>query len=117
LGIRGKSGARVQTFHDTIDDVALRAQELDAAEYNVYYALARFTDGVHSREATHALGIQSFFIDLDSGENKSYASPEECLTALREFLQETHFPEPGVVHSGHGIHAYWPIDPELTPAQ
>lgn len=114
LGIRGKEGQRIQTFHDTIDAVAEQAERLNNDGLNAYFALARFTEGVASREAQYAVSAQSFFVDLDCGEKKPYATQDDAIAALQQFVTATAFPEPCVVNSGHGVHAYWPLDEEVV---
>lgn len=104
------AGRVFPTFHDSIAELEAQSAELTKSFLNAYFALATFTDIGEGRKADNAKQLKSFFVDLDCGEEKEYADKIEATTALREFLSDTGLPEPYVVDSGWGIHAYWPLD-------
>ena len=66
--------------------------------------LKTFRTHANMREA------RAFFFDIDSGEDKPYATQNDILNALEKFLFATCLPAPFVVSSGYGIHVYWIID-------
>jgi hypothetical protein len=109
--INGKKQLR-HVFVDTIEEAKQAADRLDEADMDVYFALATF-GGENRRLASNAVSLRSFFLDLDSGPDKPYADPQEALQDLHRFVVELGLPEPSIVSSGHGVHAYWPLDTEL----
>ena len=113
VGIKGQKPR--QTFHADLESAAERAELLDQAGVDSYFALATFTE--HSRKAEHAQFLRSFFIDLDCGPGKPYADQSAAAVALRAFLTDTTLPEPAVVNSGGGLHAYWPFTSDVPVSQ
>lgn len=76
------------------------------------FAMSTFTG--HSRKADDSLYIKSFFLDIDVGKEKnSYANKEDAHRSLSAFLQKTNLPEPTMVNSGNGIHAYWILNEQI----
>lgn len=69
------------------------------------------------RLAQNAMGLKSFFLDIDIKEGaKGYSTLEELAGALATFLHETKLPRPTmIVSSGGGVHVYWVVDRALTP--
>ena len=83
---------------------------------DIYFALANFNTGWHPnakgknvlrvRENVHQLKALWFDIDFKGG----LSDPALVVAALREFSSRTGMPPPSIlVHSGNGIHAYWPF--------
>jgi len=105
-----------QTFHNTFEEVIARGVELDAKNFNAFFALAAFKD-TSSREAENARELRCFFVDLDCGPTKPYADQTDGALALRRFVDETNFPKPYIVNSGRGLHVYWPIEEVLSAAE
>ena len=115
-GIDQATKKTVNRFAETLDEVFTEIEKQKAKQQNVYVALGSF-DGF-SRKADNCIFFRSFFIDLDVGEDKAaagkgYATKEEALVALDEFLQQTELPPPVRVDSGTGIHAYWLLESEV----
>ena len=106
-------GKTIQTFYTDLDEVAERAYALSEAGIDAYFALATFSE--NSRKAQHARAMRAFFIDIDCGPGKDYAEQSEAAVALRGFVTDTGLPEPIVVNSGGGLHAYWPFTEDVTP--
>ena len=106
VGINGD--AVKQTFHNTIDELIARGEELNNDGLNAYFALAAFKDG-SSRKAPNARELRSLFLDLDCGADKPYATQQDAQAALTKFCATHQFPEPVVVSSGRGLHVYWPL--------
>lgn len=114
VGIKGQ--AVHPTFHPTIADVVTQGARLRADQYNVFFALASFHDDT-ARKADNVKALRCFFIDLDCGADKTYASRDDAAVALRKFITDAKLPEPYVVNSGRGLHGYWPFNEQLTFAQ
>lgn len=101
------SGRTRQKFFTSLDAVQEAATQLDNNGVDAYFALASFN--TDSRKADDARELRSFFVDLDCGEGKPYATAADAAQALSVFVSETSLPNPIVVHSGGGVHAYWPF--------
>jgi len=74
-----------------------------------------------SRSAKFTTHFKSFWLDLDVGEDKAatgkgYATQEIAIEKLWDFVNALGLPDPMVVNSGRGIHAYWPLDKDLDAA-
>ena len=78
--------------------------------------MAKFGPKESGRFAANALALKSFFIDLDCGEDKPYATIDEGLFALKNFCKATKLPKPTIVRSGRGAHVYWVLE-EAMPRQ
>lgn len=104
-----KSGALTHTYHDSIEDLIAQGAVLRSRDSNAFFALASFVDPAEGRKATNAKALRSFFVDLDCGADKPYASRDAAAIALKEFVLEAQLPTPFVVNSGRGLHVYWPF--------
>ena len=103
-----------QRFVTTVEDISTRSDELMSEGYNVFFGTAKFGDAKEGRTATNAIALKSFFIDLDCGAGKPYATLEDGLEALKSFCQTTGLPRPTTVKSGLGAHLYWVLDTPLA---
>jgi hypothetical protein len=114
----------------TIEELAQVLAAFDASGVPTYYATAAFVapevdslpdkDGKTYKQVRvqrNVRALRSFFMDLDCGENKGFASQEEALDKLVEFVNQTKLPMPTVVSSGNGIHLYWTLTNEINPDQ
>ena len=63
-------------FAETPDEVVDKINSLKDKGYDLFVAMGTFEG--HSRKAEDCLFVRSFFIDLDVGEGKEYASKEEA---------------------------------------
>lgn len=101
---------------DTHEDLRGQIARLAKLKVNTYFALASYTQGFHentkgkvvirTRDNVHKLKALWFDIDFKSG----LSNPTEVVAAIREFCNRTGMPAPSIlVHSGNGIHAYWPF--------
>ncbi len=79
---------------------------------NVFVAMSTLNE--KKREASKSIFAKSFYIDLDVGENKEYASQKEALFDLSRFLETSKLPTPAIVNSGNGIHAYWFLKEQVS---
>ena len=105
---RASDERKVQKFYDNLDAAIHAAHNLDAEGYDAYFALGTF-DQAGSRKVPNVKQLRSFFLDLDCGPTKDYATQSEALAALRSFCKELKLPRPTLVNSGRGIHVYWPL--------
>ena len=103
---------RVQKFYSDLNLLKAEATKLDDKGYDVYFALATFKEE-GSRKATNAQYMRSFFLDIDCGISKDYATKSEALSALQRFCVKLELPSPIVVDSGRGIHVYWPLSENI----
>jgi hypothetical protein len=98
-------------FSETLDGVFEQIEKLKSKQLNTFVALGTF-DG-YSRKADDCLFVRSFFIDLDVGPNKEYAEKDEAYLAIEKLVEETGLPDPVLVDSGGGVHAYWIMDTDI----
>lgn len=110
------SGGKVrQRFLSSVEQLAEAADALNTAGVDAYFALANFSGD--SRKADAAVSLRSFFIDIDCGPGKPYPHVTDAAVALKAFVDTTGLPSPIIVHSGGGLHAYWPFTEEVPVAQ
>jgi hypothetical protein len=109
------SGRTRQRFFASLTELQDAADTLDAAGIDAYFALASFA--TNSRKADAALFMRAFFIDLDCGAGKPYADASEAAQALAKFVDDIALPSPLIVHSGGGLHAYWPFTQDVEIRQ
>jgi hypothetical protein len=104
-----------QKFVENIDELLREIQAFNGQGFDTYAALASF-DG-YSRRAEDAKFFRSFFIDIDVGAGKGYDTKADALRALSGFTEEKGLPDPVVVDSGTGVHAYWIFDEDVPAAE
>lgn len=109
------SGRVKQRFFTTIQEVAEAATAIDELGHDAYFALATFTS--NSRKVDDAEALRCFFVDLDCGPNKPYPAAHDAAQALAAFVAAAYLPAPIVVHSGGGLHAYWPFTEAVPVGQ
>lgn len=107
-----KDKAIIPRFVDSVDKALSLAQGFIDKGTNVY-----FTPGTYEgmrRKQEDCVWVKSFFLDLDVEHgDKKYPSKEEALADVQRFRHEIGWPEPVLVDSGGGIHAYWIFDDEI----
>ena len=81
----------------------------DALGVDTYHACAAFKTNAN-RRAANAGWMKAFWLDIDCGEGKPYATAEEGIRACDEFCDRLGIHLPGVVRSGSGVHVYWCLD-------
>lgn len=114
-----KDGSRKQKFYSSIDQLLGAAQQFDANGFDTYFALATFglnSDGKPDRKAETAQQMRAFFMDLDCGENKPFATQAVALSALKQFVKWNSLPVPTLVNSGRGVHVYWALTEPQEPS-
>jgi len=69
---------------------------------------------VHWRTTENALWVKSFWLDLDVGRGKDFASQGDATRALMKFCRKAKLTLPMIVSSGSGLHCYWPLTAAIT---
>ncbi len=108
LSPNGMSHRWFQSFTEMADYALLPR----SPEIAVYHACASFIS--ERRTAANAAGARSFWIDLDVGEKKPYATAKQAGAALLDFCASISIPVPFLVFSGNGLHAYWIMERPLS---
>tara|TARA_R110002126_G_scaffold88194_4_gene211496 strand:+ start:1450 stop:4278 length:2829 start_codon:yes stop_codon:yes gene_type:complete len=98
-------------FAETLDDVLVQVEKLKSKGSNTFVALGAFEG--YSRKAEDCLFLRSFFIDLDVGPTKEYSDKVEANVALYKLCGAAELPDPTVIDSGGGLHAYWIFDKDI----
>lgn len=128
---QGKERPWFRHFHcETREEAAARAVALDSSCENVYYACSSYREPFimvknkqgeekkRERVQDNVLLVRSFWIDLDvKNEPTAYASQQEAIVGLGEFLRASRLPVPLIVSSGNGLHCYWPLTEDISPPQ
>jgi Domain of unknown function (DUF927) len=96
-------------FFGSISELGKYIASQDALGRTVYHACGSFS-ALDSRKASNALGAKSFWLDIDAGEGKPYATAMDGALAVRNFVERLKLPKPIYVGSGFGVHIYWPLD-------
>ena len=110
-GIDPNGKGAVNKFAETLDELVELIEKFKAKEVNTFVAMGTFEG--FSRKADDCLYLKSFFIDLDVGPDKDYASKDEAHAALSKLIADAGLPDPVCVSSGGGIHAYWIMDEDI----
>jgi hypothetical protein len=129
VGLKGSGDElkRRQFLVETREEADAHIQRLDAANWNVYFGVAKYTDD-SSRKQSNVKALKAFWVDIDCGPSKAVVNPKTNrpdgyidqatgLRALQEFCRTIGLPKPILVNSGRGWHAYWPLQQEVTPHQ
>ena len=115
-------------FGQTLEEIMPTVARWATKGLDTYFALGTFgTDEDRTKENMHASQVLAVDIDCNhpkdlpqlnkkTGEMeikpKSYPSAKAAAAALQKFCEDTGLSalgDPWVVHSGGGIHAYWPL--------
>lgn len=111
----GMSGFQ-HKFTQTNQGAANAAKLLDDAKRSVYFAIASYkTD--QSRRGDNAAALKTFIADIDCGEGKPYPDKRTGAKAVVQAAKLIGLSTPFLVSSGYGIHAYWPLDADLSPSE
>ena len=116
------------------ESLASFVQEVTATEPKsaVYHACATYNKAVieferpdgkikkQYRTAENWRAAKAFWVDLDCGQEKfdkgdGYLTKQDAAKAVMGFAAKIGWPKPMLVDSGYGLHAYWPLDRDVTP--
>ena len=110
-----KKGQRPQQgFSQTIADLAEVLKRLDALGFDAYFSCSTYKEPV-SRKRENAKATQALWLDMDAGEGKPYADADAAVEALDQFCARVNMPQPTIVYSGGGIHAWWALSAPVQP--
>jgi hypothetical protein len=96
-----------------------------ARKQDVYFAVAKFKEPTKGRVQTNVQALKAVWLDIDCGEKKAevnektgrpdgYIDQAAGAEKLREFCETVGLPQPTLVNSGRGLHAYWVLDRVVT---
>ena len=111
-----KTGMPKQVFVQTLEEVEQKVDELLALNYDVYFACAKYETN-STRTTDNVKNIKSFWLDIDCGEGKPYATQADGIEALKHFCADVGLPKPTLVDSGRGVHVYWALKEAITRPQ
>ena len=112
--VKGERGMRHRFLQDNTS-AEVFAKRTDASpSANVYFGCAGFGED-NTRKAVNVVAVRSFWLDLDCGPSKPYATARDGVRALLAFVSTLGLPEPLVVLSGNGVHAYWVANADMPP--
>jgi len=110
-GFNGK-GKKTHKYYATIEELCHTADDFCNDGYDAYFALGTFIEAGNRRQG-NVEQLRSIFIDIDYGPHHGgetqYDTLEEAVSALRSFCKEFSMPQPYIVSTGGGVHAYWPL--------
>lgn len=109
LEIVESSGKRWRRwFRDPAELDTLVAQQ-SVANRNLYWRIAQYkTQDNCKTENVASVGMVAFDVDIrDYGAH--YRNINDLLRDLDTFVRQFNLPDPAVVHSGGGLHIYWPL--------
>ena len=117
---RGKT-VLSSVFCFSLEELTKQAFTLDADNLDVYFTVAALHSNAN-RKAENIHSLRTLRLDIDSGvEGHAVAGPykntDEAAKALALFCKNTGMPTPIVNDTGGGLHAYWPLDVDLTPEE
>lgn len=102
-------GKKYNKFFGSVSELGKYITSQDALGRTVYHGCATFSTP-DSRKASNSIGALSFWLDVDTGEDKPYATAIDAAVAVRNFVERLKLPKPIYVGSGFGLHIYWPLD-------
>ena len=114
-------------YGQTIEELMPTVEKWAKAGYDTYFALGTFgTDKDRTKDNMHASQVLAVDLDCNHPKDipneegvikpKAYPSAKAAAQALQKFCEDTGLAglgDPWLVHSGGGIHAYWPLDEML----
>ena len=120
----GKSADVRQELVATREEADALIEQYVRAGRNVFFGVAKYRTG-DNRKKENVLGLKAFWLDVDCGPSKAepnpktgrpdgYVDQKAGLRALMSFCKTVGLPPPTLVSSGGGIHAYWPLEREVS---
>lgn len=107
------------SFTDLDKAVAAIAAWDAEPETTVYFGVGKFDGHGYvdpqtgrqkwNRKAAQATMFKALAVDVDCGPDKPYADQKEGWRAFKAAYTSIGLPQPMVISSGNGIHAYWPM--------
>lgn len=118
-------------YKEKLEDLAPTIEKYKLNGYDTYFALGTFKNP-DDRTAANVETVKCIAIDVDCNhpqdlpdatgviKPKGYPSPKAGFEAIMAFIDEVGLSglgQPWLVHSGGGVHAYWPLKETLTKAE
>lgn len=111
-------------FGDKLEDIIPTIEQWSQRGFDTYFALGTFgTDKNRTKENMHASQVLAVDLDCNHAKDipneegiikpKAYPSAKAAASALQKFCDDTGLSglgDPWLIHSGGGVHAYWPLD-------
>jgi len=112
-----KDGHATHHACSTFDEMEMIATAACAECIDAYFACASFAEPQYvdsmgqkrARTRANAVVAKSFWLDIDVGEGKPYASQADAILELGNFCVGYKLTKPMLVSSGAGLHCYWPM--------
>lgn len=118
------SNRKQHVYAETLEEIMPTVEKWAKAGYDTYFALGTFgTNKDRTKENMHASQVLAVDIDCNHPKDipdengvitpKAYPSAKAAAIALAQFCEDSGLSalgDPWLVHSGGGIHAYWPLD-------
>lgn len=113
--IKKSNGAIKRDQRHSLDDVIAAMQDGSTKlRCDMYFSTGSFG---HTSAAIHLKGKRAFYLDIDCGPGKPYATKKEALLALKEAIKAG-LPKPTfIVDSGNGLHVWYAITEDLNLTQ
>lgn len=108
-----KGGGARNSFYESLDELVSACNSLSDTDNDLYFACAKFQENT-DRTASNAKYFKSFWVDIDCGDKKSYATHDDALNALNKFCNALGLATPTIVNSGNGIHCYWVLTDTIS---
>ena len=112
-----QTGSPRQIFVQTIQEAEAEIDRLLTQKCDMYFACAKYNNDKDGRTQKNSAYFKSFWLDIDCGTAKAYATQAEGLAALKQFCKDISMPLPTVVNSGRGIHAYWLLNKTISRSE
>lgn len=123
VGIKGAGDVR-QKFASTREAADALIEQFVEERRNVFFGVAKYKTG-ENRTKENVQALKAFWLDIDCGPKKAevnqdtgrpdgYIDQQAGLLALKSFCTTVGLPTPTLVSSGGGIHAYWPLEQEIS---
>ena len=118
-------------FEETLEKLEPVIEKWKLEGNDIYFALGTFKEGTN-RTAPNVNMVRCIAVDVDCNhpkdvpdaegniKPKAYASPKLGFEAIQKFSDEVGLSglgQPWFVHSGGGVHAYWPLQEALPMAE
>lgn len=123
--------------HKVYTDLETMAEAIEgmagSKQLSVYHACASYQKAVIELDELDVKGnpkrkyripenwdkAKAFWVDVDCGQEKfdkgqGYLTKKDACVAIDEFSKNIGWPEPMIVDSGNGIHAYWPLTTNIA---
>ena len=120
----GKNADVRQELVATREEADALIEQFVQAGRNAFFGVAKYKTG-DNRKKENVLGLKAFWLDVDCGPTKAepdpktgrpdgYVDQRAGLEALKSFCKNVGLPNPTLVNSGGGIHAYWPLEETVS---